>query len=172
MSAKGDVRGFLVSRRAQLTPAIVQTPHLDLVAANTLGRDFYVDWPLARRTGAAILRLEAGRDPLNAELTRLIGELSTLSPYFREDWARRDVHEHRTGVKHVNHPEVGRLDLAFEVLETPGTSAERLVTYSADPGSATAEKLALLGSLAAESPVENTPARSDRPREHYPQEKS
>ncbi|MBT2555472.1 helix-turn-helix domain-containing protein [Arthrobacter sp. ISL-5] len=41
--------------------------------------------------GAAILRLEAGRNPLNEELTALIGELSTISPYFREDWARRDV---------------------------------------------------------------------------------
>ncbi len=156
-------------------PAIVQTPYLDLVAANTLGRalfapvfedprganfarfnyldprarDFYVDWPLARRTGAAILRLEAGRDPLGEELTTLIGELSALSPFFREDWARRDVHEHRTGVKHFRHPQVGRLELSFEVLETPGDSRHRLVTYSAEPGSETAEKLLLLGSLTA-----------------------
>jgi len=157
-------------------PAIVQTPRLDLVAANGLGRllfapvfedarganfarfnyldprarDFYVDWPLARRTGAAILRREAGRDPLDEGLTELIGELSTLSPLFREDWARRDVHEHRTGTKGFIHPEVGRLDLAFEVLETPGDSAHRLITYSAEPGTEAADTLAILGSLAAE----------------------
>lgn len=156
-------------------PAFVQTPRLDAVAANGLGRalfapvfearepnfvrfnyldprarDFYVDWPLARRTGAAILRREAGRDPLDEELTALIGELSTLSPLFREDWARTDVHEHRTGVKCFVHPDVGRLDLAFQVLETPGDPAHRLVTYSAEPGTEAAEKLAILGSLAAE----------------------
>ncbi|MGN8024772.1 helix-turn-helix transcriptional regulator [Microbacterium sp. 22242] len=157
-------------------PAIVQTPRLDLVAANRLGRmlfapvfedarganfarfnyldprsrEFYVDWPLARRTGAAILRREAGRDPLDEGLTELIGELSTLSPLFREDWARRDVHEHRTGVKQFVHPEVGRLDLAFEVLGTPGDSMHRLITYSAEPGTEADEKLAILGSLAAE----------------------
>lgn len=157
-------------------PAIVQTARLDLVAANPLARalfaavfedprganfarfnyldprarDFYADWPLARRTGAAILRLEAGRDPLNEELMALIGELSTLSPYFREDWARRDVHEHRTGVKHFRHPQVGDLELVFEVLETPGDSRHRLVTYSAEAGTETAEKLAILGSLSAQ----------------------
>lgn len=157
-------------------PAIVQTPRLDLVAANPLARvlfsqvfddtrganfarfnyldprarNFYVDWPLARRTGAAILRREAGRDPLDAALTELIGELSTLSPLFREDWARRDVHEHRTGTKRFVHPEVGRIDLDFEVLETPGDPTHRLVTYSPEPGTEAAEKIAILGSLAAE----------------------
>lgn len=168
-------------------PAIVQTPQLDLVAANHIARalfeavfddprganfarfnyldprarDFYADWPLARRTGAAILRLEAGRDPLNEELTALIGELSTLSPYFRDDWARRDVHEHRTGVKHFRHPRVGALELAFRVLETPGDSAHRLVTYSAEPGSETAERLAILAGIAAESAEH--PARKENP---------
>jgi transcriptional regulator with XRE-family HTH domain len=157
-------------------PAIVQTSRLDLVAANALARElfaplfedarganfarfnyldprareFYVDWPLARRTGAAILRREAGRDPLDASLTELIGELSTHSPLFREDWARRDVHEHRTGTRQFVHPLVGRLELAFEVLETPGDSAHRLVTYSAEPGTEAADTLAILGSLAAE----------------------
>lgn len=157
-------------------PAIVQTAWLDLVGANALARalfapvfddprganfarfnyldprarDFYADWPLARRTGAAILRLEAGRDPLNESLTELIGELSTLSPYFRDDWARRDVHEHRTGIKVFHHPQVGRLEMTFEVLETPGGSRHRIVTYSAPDGTETAEKIALLGSLAAE----------------------
>ena len=46
---------------------------------------------------AATLRFEVGKDPLNEELTALIGELSTRSPQFRRDWADHDVHEHRTG---------------------------------------------------------------------------
>ncbi|UYG16225.1 helix-turn-helix domain-containing protein [Brachybacterium huguangmaarense] len=173
-------------------PAIVQTPRLDLVAANTLGRalfapvfedprganfarfnyldprarDFYVDWPLARRTGAAILRLEAGRNPLDEALTDLIGELSTLSPHFREDRARRDVHEHRTGVKHFRHPQVGRLDMAFEVLETPGDPSRRLVTYSADPGTETARRLGRLGTAASpptSPPEPPEPSRQENP---------
>jgi transcriptional regulator with XRE-family HTH domain len=93
-------------------PAVVFNAQQDLIAANVMGRalfaphfeadrpnlarfifldprarDYYVDWPLARSMTAAMLRLEAGRDPLNQELTALIGELSTRSPQFRTDWA-------------------------------------------------------------------------------------
>lgn len=167
-------------------PAVIYDVTQEIVAANALGRalfsplhesgrpnmarftfldsrapEFYQDWPLVCSMTAATLRLEVGRDPLNEELTALIGELSTLSPYFRDDWARRDVHEHRTGVKHFRHPRVGALELAFRVLETPGDSAHRLVTYSAEPGSETAERLAILAGIAAESAEH--PARKENP---------
>ena len=103
-------------------PAVIVNAQQDLIASNLIGRalfsppfeankpnlarfifldprtpEFYVDWAQARRMTAAMLRLESGRDPLNSDLTALIGELSTLSPQFRQDWADRDVHEHRTG---------------------------------------------------------------------------
>jgi hypothetical protein len=156
-------------------PAIVHNPNQDLVAANLMGRalyaphfdtdetpniarfvfldpraqDFYVDWALARRTVAAMMRLEAGRDPLNEELTALIGELSTLSPQFRSDWAGHDVHEHRHGVKSFRHPEVGVIEVAFDVFEMPGEAGLQIVTYSAPPGTDSADKFALLAAWAA-----------------------
>ena len=155
-------------------PAVVTNAQQDMLAANTLGRalyaphfdtpgqpnmarfifldsrapDFYDDWPLARRMTAAMLRLEAGRDPLNEQLTALIGELSTRSPHFREEWAQHDVHEHRTGQKVFNHPEVGPILLTFDAFDLPGEPGLSLVTYSAEPGSADADRLALLASWA------------------------
>jgi MmyB-like transcription regulator ligand binding domain/Helix-turn-helix domain len=160
---------------ASTVPAIVQTPAQDIIAANPLGRamysplfdgndqpnfarfnyldprsqDFFVDWPWARRTAAAILRFSVGRDPANSYLTGLIAELAARSPLFVEDWARNDVHEHRTGVKSFRHPEVGVLEVAFDVFETPGDPNLQLVTYSAPAGTATAEKFTLLASWAA-----------------------
>jgi hypothetical protein len=156
-------------------PAIVSNANQDLVAANLMGRalyspqfdtdgtpniarfvfldpraqDFYVDWALARRTVAAMMRLEAGRDPLNEELTALIGELSTLSPQFRSDWAGHDVHEHRHGVKSFRHPEVGVIEVAFDVFEMPGEAGLQIVTYSVPPGTDSADKFALLAAWAA-----------------------
>ena len=156
-------------------PAIVHNANQDILAANLMGRalyapmfdmgdtpniarfvfldpraqDYFVDWPLIRRTQAAMMRLEAGRDPLNTELTALIGELSTRSPLFRQDWARQDVHEHRTGVKAFRHPEVGVVQVAFDVFEMPGETGLMVVTYSPPPGTETAEKFALLASWAA-----------------------
>lgn len=160
------------------TPAIVHNANQELIAANLLGRalyspmfdvqgtpniarfvfldprarDFYPDWARARRTTAAMMRLEAGRNPLNATLTSLIGELSTLSPQFRTDWARQDVHEHRTGIKSFHHPEVGTVEVAFDVFELAGQDGLQIVTYSAPPGTATAEKFTMLASLAATTP--------------------
>ncbi len=154
MSGKEEVRQFLMSRRAGLTPAEVGIPVVD--------DDRRV--PGLRREEVAMLAgvsVDHYTRVENEELTALIGELSTLSPYFRDDWARRDVHEHRTGVKHFRHPRVGALELAFRVLETPGDSAHRLVTYSAEPGSETAERLAILAGVAAESGEH--PARKENP---------
>ncbi|GAB2883604.1 MmyB family transcriptional regulator [Streptomyces mayteni] len=112
-------------------------------------RDFYADWPLACSLTAAMLRFEAGRDPLSADLTALIGELSTRSPQFRRDWAEQDVHEHRTGQKTYRHPEVGDLHVSYDVLELPGEPGLSITTYSAEEGDPTAEKFRLLASWAA-----------------------
>jgi transcriptional regulator with XRE-family HTH domain len=155
-------------------PAVVWNRQHDLVASNLMGRalyspqfesdspnlarfifldprakDYYVDWPLARQMTAAMLRMEAGRDPLNAELTALIGELSTRSPEFRSNWAERDVHEHRTGRKLFKHPVVGVVDVTYDVFEMPGEKGLWIGIYSVEEGSESAEKFALLASWAA-----------------------
>ncbi len=93
-----------------------------------------------------MLRFHAGRAPLNADLTALIGELSTRSPQFRQDWADHDVHEHRTGQKTYRHPEVGDLHVAYDVLEMPGEPGISITTCSAGPDSPTEERFRLLAS--------------------------
>lgn len=155
-------------------PAVVFNAQHDLIASNLMGRalfaphfeaekpnmarfifldprarDFYADWPLARSMTAAMLRFAAGRDPLNHDLTALVGELSTLSPQFRADWAEQDVHEHRTGQKTYRHPEVGEIDVTFDVFELPGEPGLSICAYSTEEGSPSADKFALLASWAA-----------------------
>jgi transcriptional regulator with XRE-family HTH domain len=156
-----------------VVPAIVFTAQHDLVAANLMGRalfseifeakkpnmarfifldprarDFYGDWPLARSMTAAMLRMQAGRDPLNSDLTTLIGELSAASPEFRQDWAQQDVHEHRTGRKVYRHPHIGELDVTFDIFELPGEPGLAVCTYSVEEGTASAHRLSLLASWA------------------------
>ncbi|WP_017569193.1 helix-turn-helix transcriptional regulator [Nocardiopsis halotolerans] len=158
------------------TPAVVHNARQDLVAANRLGRalyaphfdtgrrppnmarfvfldprarDYYVDWPLARRTTAAMMRLEAGRNPLDKELTALIGELSACSTVFAQDWARHNVHSHRTGTKSFRHPDVGLVEVNFDVFEPTGEDRLWIVTYTVEPGTPSADAFALLGTLTA-----------------------
>jgi transcriptional regulator with XRE-family HTH domain len=154
-------------------PAVVYNAQQDFVAANLMGRalfaphfeadkpnmarfvfldprapDFYADWALARSMTAAMLRLEVGRDPLNTDLTALIGELSMRSPQFRQDWADRDVHEHRTGRKVYRHPVVGEMEVTFDVFDMPGERGLSICTYTVDEGSDSADTFALLASWA------------------------
>jgi transcriptional regulator with XRE-family HTH domain len=154
-------------------PAVVVNAQQDLIASNLMGRalfaphfeadkpnlarfifldsrarDFYADWPLACSLTAAMLRFEVGRDPLGSDLTALIGELSTRSPQFRKNWAEQDVHEHRTGRKVYRHPEFGELDISYDVFEMPGEPGLSIATYTAEEGTPSADKLALLASWA------------------------
>ncbi|MEU6848923.1 helix-turn-helix transcriptional regulator [Actinacidiphila alni] len=108
--------------------------------------DFFVDWHAACAATAALLRAEAGREPDDRALRELVGELSTLSPEFRGHWAAHDVLIHHDGVKLLRHPDVGHLELTFQSLELPlpGRAVHDLITYTAEPGTSSEDRLELL----------------------------
>lgn len=157
-------------------PALVNNGRLDILAANPLARalfapvftdptppanyarfnflnphahDFWLDWERAADDTVAMLRTHAGRDPYDKALTDLVGELSTRSDEFRTRWAAHDVRIHRTGIKHIHHPDVGDLHLSYEVLDLPADPGQALVAYTAEPGTPTHDALRLLASWAA-----------------------
>ncbi|MFK0115226.1 helix-turn-helix domain-containing protein [Streptomyces sp. NPDC090994] len=157
----------------QHLPAVILGPYLDVLAHNDLGRalfaghtysddlmrlvfldpdarEFYVDWDRAALNAVAALRAAAG-DADDPSLTRLVGELSLRSEPFRRLWARHDIGHKTHETKRLRHPLVGELTLSYETLTVNGTPDQQLVVYHAEPGSPSAEALALLGSLAAES---------------------
>lgn len=111
--------------------------------------DFFVDYDTIAKNAAAMLRLEAGRNPHDKSLIALVGELSTRSELFRRQWASQDVRFHRSGQKRLRHPAVGQLDLDFESMELPSEPDLRLNVYTAAAGSPTADALKLLASWAA-----------------------
>lgn len=158
-------------------PAIICNGHHDILAMNTLARALYapvldadprrpvnttrftylypevarayfVDYDRVAQDAAAMLHLEAGRNPHDEGLIRLVGELSTSSEVFRRRWASQDVRFHRTGHKRLRHPVVGRLDLDFESLTLPAEPGLVLNVYTAAPGTPSADGLSLLASWA------------------------
>src|SRR3954471_19760765 len=102
-------------------------------------REFFVDYDRIANDAAAMLRLEAGRNPHDKDLIALIGELSTRSELFRQRWASQDVRFHRSGRKRLNHPAVGQLDLDFEALELPAEPGLQLNIYTAAANTPTAD---------------------------------
>jgi transcriptional regulator with XRE-family HTH domain len=158
------------------TPAFVVNERSDVIAANALGeafyspmyadparpvnsirfvflnprsREFFVDWDRIANDCVGLLRSVAGRNPYDKRLTDLIGELSTRSDEFRIRWGAHDVKLHRTGAKQFRHPDVGDLTLDFESIELPADAGQRLLIYSAEPGSPSQQALDLLASWTA-----------------------
>jgi transcriptional regulator with XRE-family HTH domain len=181
-------------------PAWVRNERMDFLAANQLGRalysevfaspmrppnnarfvfldprsrEFYTDWEQGANDIVAILRSYAGRNPNDRGLTDLIGELATRSETFRTKWANHNVRFHRTGLKRLHHPVVGDLELAYEAMELPADPGLTMFAYTAEPGSASEERLSLLASWAATEAaaaeaatpgaVETTTAERQRP---------
>jgi len=168
------VRRVLDSMTA--SPAYLRDGHLDILAANQLGRalfsplfdsiarpanparflfldpraaEFYLDWePIARDT-VALLRSLAGHNPHDRALSNLIGELSTRSDAFRQLWAAHNVRFHRSGIKRFHHPVVGELTLTFEALDLAADDGLRISVYTAEPGTPSHDALNLLASWAA-----------------------
>jgi transcriptional regulator with XRE-family HTH domain len=158
--------------------AFVRDQHQDLLATNALGRafyspvigdggrtpnlarfqfldpaarEFYPDWDRFAEMCVAIMRAEAGRDPHDKGLQDLVGELSTRSETFRRLWGAHDVRTHGAGTKRFRHPVVGDLTLAYEELAITAEPGQVLLVYTAEPGSASAERLRLLASWGADA---------------------
>lgn len=114
-------------------------------------RDYFPDWDGAANVTVALLRAEAGRDPHNKDLRELVGELSTLSEEFRARWAAHNVRIHHAGKKQFNHPDVGVLDLVYHSLNLAADDdwVLDLTIYTAEPGTASEDRLKLLASWSA-----------------------
>lgn len=78
-----------------------------------------------------------------------MGELSARSERFRTLWAAHNVRYHSTGVKRLRHPIVGELELTYEAFELPADPGLSPSTYTAEPGSPSADALRMLASWAA-----------------------
>ncbi|MHC5258628.1 helix-turn-helix domain-containing protein [Streptomyces sp. UC4497] len=109
-------------------------------------RELFVDWDSKATDMVSFLRLYAGRNPEDPELSALVGELSVKSEEFRRLWATHDVKEKGHGVKRMRHPLVGELTLAYETLHLPDDDGQFLSVYHPEPGTASAEAMRLLAS--------------------------
>jgi transcriptional regulator with XRE-family HTH domain len=89
---------------------------------------FFVDYDRIAKDAAAMLRLEASRNPHDKALIELVGELSTRSELFRREWASHEVKFHRSGHKRLRHPVAGQLDLDFESMELGSDRIRQEVT--------------------------------------------
>ena len=97
----------------------------------------------AARTAVADLRAATARRPDDAKLRTLVTELRSRSEEFATLWDTHHVAVRRAGTKRYVHPTVGPLELDCEVLLNTEHD-QRLIIYTARPGSDSHERLELL----------------------------
>lgn len=159
------------------TPAVILGRHCEVVAWNSTGaaldevvartrpeernvarrvildptaRALYPDWEALAQEVADVLRLNTARFSDDQALASLVGELMRESQDFRRLWERQGVFEKSTGVKLLDHPRVGRLELEYESFEVAPLTGQVLIVYLAPAESATATALAKLARIASE----------------------
>ncbi|MFD3665894.1 helix-turn-helix domain-containing protein [Streptomyces sp. NPDC058659] len=118
-------------------------------------RDLYIDWECKAVEVVSTLRLYAGCYPDDPLLLALVGELSVKSEEFRSLWAAHTVADKGHGTKRLRHPLVGEMTLSYESMKVAGDDPDLvLVTYHAEPGTASADALRLLAQWGVDEPAD------------------
>lgn len=104
---------------------------LRLIFTNSRTRAAQADWlPVARYVVGAF-RADAARAGAGVEITKLVDELSRLSPEFAALWRENDVVGHADGRKRLRHPEQGLIELEFSVFAVDCRPDLGMLVYNA-----------------------------------------
>ena len=93
--------------------------------------------------------MEAANKREDPRLATLVGELSLKDPQFRQWWAAHHVAVKRRGSRNYNHPIVGEITLDWDTLTSTADPDQRIIIFTAEPGSPSEQALRLLASLSA-----------------------
>ncbi|CAK8738624.1 hypothetical protein SODG_002227 [Sodalis praecaptivus] len=78
----------------------------------------------------ASFRHDAARAGADAEVERLVTELSQASPEFAAMWRDEDVQTDGNGIKHLRHPQLGAITLEFSSFAVDARPDLSLVVFN------------------------------------------
>ena len=120
-------------------------------------RERIENWSDYAAAAVGALRYEIGRHPADRRLVQMVDELRAADPDVSRWWDDHGVTDRTSVDKRIAHPVVGRLTFGIEALVSPHDPEQRLVVYTAQPGSPTAATLPVLASWGIESHVRPIP---------------
>jgi len=110
---------------------------LRLIFSNPAIRAKQHDWQTLARFVVAAFRADVARAGAGSEVSRLVDELSASSPDFAYHWQENDVRIHGDGVKRLQHPKLGPIELEYSAFSVDGRPDLGLVIYHpVDPATA------------------------------------
>jgi transcriptional regulator with XRE-family HTH domain len=158
------------------SPAVIKTALWDVVAWNAAAAALLTDYSKLPREGRNVLRLmfadarvqakqdnweavarfvvasfraDAARAGANAEIADLVEELSRTSPEFQRLWRDNEVTAQCDGIKRLNHPEIGPIELEFSAFAVDGRPDLAMIVYNARTDEGAARIRSLVASRAA-----------------------
>jgi transcriptional regulator with XRE-family HTH domain len=111
-------------------------------------KNVFVEWDKVTSATVHALRLNAGYDPTNPAIVALLDEMLAVEA-FRTLWEDQTVAGLARAYKVFVHPSVGRVELTYQTFEVRDAPGQQLLVGTAALGSASADALALLGTLQA-----------------------
>jgi len=155
-------RGDVLARNTLLsavldTPMPVGSSFTRYLFENPDARARIVNWEDFAQASIAALRGEAGRRPHDARLIELIADLRASHPDVEDWWNDHRVRDYTSMHKHIRHDTAGDLHFDIEILSTPHEPDQRLVAYTTDRESKTAEALHFLATWVTD---QNVPAQA------------
>jgi len=115
------------------------------------------NWSDYAAAAVGALRYEVGRHPTDRRLRGLVDELRAADADVSRWWDDHGVTDRTSVDKRIAHPVVGRLAFGIEALVSPHDPEQRLVVYTAQPGSPTAAALPVLASWGLETSMRSIP---------------
>jgi transcriptional regulator with XRE-family HTH domain len=103
---------------------------LRLMFSNARVQAAQEDWRAVARFVVGAFRADAIRAGASEAVTRLVAEMSALSPEFEALWRDNDVNAHGEGVKRLHHAELGPLPLEFSTFAVDGRPELGMVVFN------------------------------------------
>ena len=88
------------------------------------------DWDGIARFVVGAFRADAARAGATSEVSQLVDELCRLSPEFDALWRDNDVRAHGEGVKRLQHPILGPIELEYSAFAVDGRPDLSMIVYN------------------------------------------
>ena len=93
-------------------------------------REVQHDWAGLARFVVSAFRADAARAGAVSEVAQLVDELCRASPEFKALWRENDVIAHGEGVKRLNHPKLGPIELEYSAFAVDGRPDLGMIVYN------------------------------------------
>ncbi|MGP4019083.1 helix-turn-helix transcriptional regulator [Saccharopolyspora sp. 5N708] len=149
LSPAFDVLATNTIAAALLSPFSGMTNMVRVLFQHPQAQTVFVEWPILVENVVHALRLNAGYYPDDPEIRALVEEFRQTSPQFRALWQDQTVAGLTRAFKVFVHPEVGRVELTYQTFDVRDAPGQQLLVGTPEPGSRSADAIAYLGSVHA-----------------------